>query len=82
VSKTVNSDACPRPTTGSGAVSKTEFESWYHEQLTKLVATPFDVLYGTTSSEAYWWFMQVLWLKTGINILCGAQGSPFPSKRV
>ena len=54
---------------GSGQVSKTEFESWYNAQLTSLVGTPFDVLFGTTNSRAYWWFMQVLWLKTLVNML-------------
>jgi hypothetical protein len=30
--------------------------------------SPFDILYGTTSVENYWWFAHVLWLKSTI---CG-----------
>ena len=29
----------------------------------------FDVLYGTTRSSSYFWFAQILWLKTLINAL-------------
>merc|ERR1712166_491002 len=29
----------------------------------------YDVLFGAYQPSAYWWFMQVLWLKTGINML-------------
>ena len=54
---------------GAGAVSKEQFEQWYSLQVTSLVSTSFDVLYGTTRSGAYWWFMQQMWLKTLINML-------------
>jgi predicted outer membrane repeat protein len=50
-------------------VSKPQFEIWYRSQLQNLVGTPFDILYGTTTSAGYWWFAQVLWLKTAINVL-------------
>jgi hypothetical protein len=35
---------------------------------TEAVDTPYDVLYGTTHPGAYYWFAEVLWLKTAINI--------------
>jgi Ca2+-binding EF-hand superfamily protein len=54
---------------GSGKVSKPEFELWYHAQLTSMVHNPFDVLYGTTTPANFWWFLQILWLKTTINLL-------------
>ena len=38
-----------------GQVSKSQFETWYHDQLTHLIGTPFDVLFCTTNSNAYWW---------------------------
>jgi hypothetical protein len=50
-------------------VDKDEFTAWFHSQLTNLVGTPFDVLYGTNTATSYWWFMEVLWMKTGINML-------------
>lgn len=39
---------------GSGEISRSQFEAWYDAQLSSLVGTPFDVLYGTTHSSAYW----------------------------
>ena len=47
----------------SGVISRQEFQDWYDEQLTHLIRSPFDMLFGTTRSDAYWWFAQVLWLK-------------------
>jgi hypothetical protein len=52
----------------SGQVSRPEFDAWYGRQITSLIESPFDVLYGTTTSREWWWFAQVLYLKTAINI--------------
>lgn len=54
---------------GSGSVSKAEFEQWFHGEVTGLMQTPFDVLFGQVHSHAWWWFMEVLWVKTAINAL-------------
>ena len=53
---------------GSGSASKPEFEVWFRKQLEGMLSTPFDVLYGTNTAGGYWWFMQTLWVKTGINM--------------
>jgi hypothetical protein len=55
---------------GDGTVTRQEFTDWYRGQLTTIVNTPLDVLYGTTQSDAYWWPCYfLLWLKTVINVL-------------
>ena len=53
----------------SGKITKDEFEQWYDGKLSNLVGSPFDVLFGTTQAGAFWWFAQVLWLKTLVNVL-------------
>ena len=50
-------------------VSKATFKRWFEIKCTEAVEAPLDVLYGTTRSAAYYWFVQILWLKTAINLL-------------
>jgi Ca2+-binding EF-hand superfamily protein len=50
-------------------VSKATFRRWFEMRCTEVVETPYDVLYGTTRPGAYYWFAEVLWLKTAINVL-------------
>jgi len=52
-----------------GEVSLAEFSDWYIKRVEAVPDTPYDVLFGAYSPGAYWWFMQVLWLKTAINML-------------
>merc|ERR1711865_820503 len=54
---------------GDGDISEAEFTVWYSKQVESVPDTPYDVLFGAYQPSAYWWFMQVLWLKTGINML-------------
>ena len=55
---------------GDGTVTKQEFTDWFQSQLNAVVDTPLDVLYGTTTSDTYWWqCFFLLWLKTVINVL-------------
>jgi hypothetical protein len=55
---------------GDGSVTKQEFNDWYHGQVAAVADSPFDVLYGTTTSAGYWWTCYfLLWLKTAINVL-------------
>ena len=54
---------------GPQVVTKAAFERWFRKRCTAAVDDPYDVLYGTTDSRAYYWFMQILWLKTLINLL-------------
>jgi hypothetical protein len=58
-------------TTGDAevTVSKAMFRRWFTMKCTEAVETPYDVLYGTTRPGAYYWFCEVLWLKTAINVL-------------
>jgi hypothetical protein len=44
---------------GARAVSKVAFERWFRNKCTAAVEDPYDVLYGTTDSRAYYWFAQV-----------------------
>eukprot|EP01052_Picozoa_sp_SAG31_P002895 SAG31_NODE_105_length_25008_cov_17.439399_8_plen_328_part_00 len=52
-----------------GPITKEQFEAWFISKLESMASTPYDVLYGTTKYSAYWWFAQVLLLKTIINVL-------------
>jgi len=52
-----------------GAISEIEFTNWYRQRVGSVPDTPYDVLFGAYGPTAYWWFMQVLWIKTGINML-------------
>ena len=55
---------------GDHSVTKQEFDNWYTEQLKNVADSPFDVLYGTTTTAGYWWTcFFLLWLKTAINVL-------------
>ena len=54
---------------GPQVVTKAAFERWFRNRCKTAVDDPYDVLYGTTDSRAYYWFMQILWLKTLINLL-------------
>ena len=53
----------------NGEVSLDEFSDWYMKRVQAVPETPYGILFGAYSPSAYWWFMQVLWLKTGINML-------------
>jgi hypothetical protein len=44
---------------GRRAVTKAAFERWFRSRCTAAVDDHYDVLYGTTDSRAYYWFMQV-----------------------
>jgi hypothetical protein len=57
------------PATTTATVSKATFKRWFEIKCTEAVEVPLDVLYGTTRSAAYYWFVQILWLKTAINLL-------------
>ena len=63
--------ATPRPGHGSehNVVSKAQFQEWFVHKCSGCFETPFDVLFGTATAKAYWWWLQVLWLKTAINML-------------
>jgi hypothetical protein len=50
-------------------VSKAKFQRWFEKKCSEAADTPYDVLYGTTRPGAYYWFIEVLWLKTAINVL-------------
>ena len=50
-------------------MTKAAFERWFRNRCTAAVEDPYDVLYGTTGPRAYYWFAQILWLKTLINVL-------------
>ena len=50
-------------------VSRAQFGCWMQYKIESMASTPYDVLYGTTKCSAYYWFAQVLLLKTIINIL-------------
>jgi hypothetical protein len=53
----------------NGPVSKLEFDVWYREQLTHVVKTPYDnYTLRHHELQRLRWFMQVLWLKTLINV--------------
>ena len=52
-----------------GVISLEEFSDWYMKRVEAVPDTPYDVLFGAYSAGGYWWFMQVLWLKTAINML-------------
>eukprot|EP01043_Picozoa_sp_COSAG02_P034565 COSAG02_NODE_2426_length_8891_cov_4.565059_2_plen_1149_part_00 len=52
-----------------GVISLDEFSDWYMKRVEAVPDTPYDVLFGAYSAGGYWWFMQVLWLKTAINML-------------
>jgi hypothetical protein len=54
---------------GSGEISKEEFVVWFEGKIRQMLDSPFDLMYGTSSSHAYWWSSQVLWLKTLINLI-------------
>ena len=54
---------------GSGVVSRDEFSTWYTGQLKSLMESPFDLMYGTTHSHAFWWSSQVLWVKFLVNLV-------------
>ena len=60
---------CDDDEDNDGAIGHDEFIAWFELQLQSIVDAPFDVFYGTTRSEQYWWFVQVLWLKTSVNLL-------------
>ena len=49
--------------------TKKEFEQWYEDTTTKLVADSSDVLYGTTQPHAYWFFAWTLWLKFSVAMI-------------
>jgi hypothetical protein len=63
--------ATPRPGHGSehNVVSKAQFQGWFVHKCSGCFETPFDVLFGTATAKVYWWWLQVLWLKTAINML-------------
>ena len=50
-------------------VSRAQFGCWMQYKIESMASTPYDILYGTTKYSAYYWFAQVLLLKTIINIL-------------
>jgi hypothetical protein len=50
-------------------ITRKQFTAWFEYQISIMVSTPYDILYGTTHYHAYWWFFQVLLLKTFINIV-------------
>ena len=64
------------------AVSKAVFERWYRTKCMQVVDDPLDVLYGTTRPSAYYWFAQILWLKTSINVLFSFSQAAKPSDAV
>ena len=53
----------------SGEVDEKEFCDWFRIQVERVPDTPYDVLFGAYQPWGYWWFMQVLWVKTAINML-------------
>jgi hypothetical protein len=61
--------ATPGPGHESEVVSKAQFQEWFRAKCSGCFETPLDVLFGTTTAKAYWWWFQVLWLKTAINML-------------
>jgi Ca2+-binding EF-hand superfamily protein len=54
------------------AITRGELHAWFRLRITGTIETPFDVLYGTTRPECYWWFIVVLWMKFTINALVRA----------
>ena len=59
-----------RDTESSNTISKATFLRWFENKCTEAVDnSSLDVLYGTTRPGVYYWFVQVLWLKTAVNLL-------------
>ena len=54
---------------GDGEISLDEFMHWYTKRSSSISNSAFDVLFGPYKPHASWWFMQILWLKTAINVL-------------
>lgn len=51
------------------AITIGELHAWFRLRITGTIETPFDVLYGTTRPECWWWFIVALWMKFTINAL-------------
>ena len=54
---------------GNGVVNKREFMQWHQAQLSTLVRSPIDILFATTRSTAYGWFLHDIWLKLAVNVV-------------
>ena len=52
-----------------GKITIDEFKEWYYAWVAKVPESAFDVLFARYTPDSYWWFVQVLWLKLGINFL-------------
>jgi hypothetical protein len=50
-------------------VSKLQFTRWFELHIENMACTSYDVVIGTTHYHSYWWFAQVLYLKTLIAVL-------------
>ena len=58
VSKLVNSDACPRSTLQDAwGATKNQFKMWYMEKVKSVCDDSIDMLFGTTSDHAWWYFV-------------------------
>ena len=72
-------NAAVQAVTTPASLTKAQFNIWYEAKVRDAVDDPFDVLYGTTHSSAYYWFAQILWLKTSINALFSFSQAADPS---